>query len=279
MKIIYQKNFKKPLIKINNIFNGELLWLRDIQYKDSRFDKWKKSLNLFTDNQGVIRSRSRLPDTEKFEFDQRHLVLLPSSNYFTKLLILYTHDKVCHAYVESTLTELRLKYWTIKGRQTVRKIINPCVTCKKVQGKVLRPPPTPALPEYRVCAEFPFQVTGFDFAGPLFVKDIYSKSSDVNKCFIMVFTCAASLFTYLELSPDMASVSFTNCFKRFISRCGTPAKVVSNNFKSFKLKETETLNKLMLHGNQYRKITMVGWFLRNAYGDIKISFTKNCRIR
>ena len=37
-------------------------------------------------------------------------------------------------------------------------------TCKKVQGKVLRPPSTSALPEYRVCAEFPFQITGFDFA-------------------------------------------------------------------------------------------------------------------
>ena len=54
VNIIYQKTFKKPLIKINNIFDGELLWLRDIQYSDiiydSRFDQWKKSLNLFIDN-------------------------------------------------------------------------------------------------------------------------------------------------------------------------------------------------------------------------------------
>ena len=122
VNIIYQKTFKKPLIQIN-IFDGELLWLRDSQYKDiiydTRFDQWKKSLNLFTDNQGVIRSRSRLPETEKFEFDQRHPVLLPSSNYSTKLLILYTHDKVCHAGIESTLTELRLKCWIIKGLQIV----------------------------------------------------------------------------------------------------------------------------------------------------------------
>ena len=76
-------------------------------------------MNLFTDNEGVIRSSSHLPDTEKFEFDQGHPVLLPSSNYFTKLLILYTYDKVCHAGVESMLTELRLKYWIIKSRQTV----------------------------------------------------------------------------------------------------------------------------------------------------------------
>ena len=126
MNIIYQKNFKKPLIKINNIFNGELLWLRDIQYKDSRFDKWKKSLNLFTDNQGVIRSRSRLPKTEKFEFDQRHPVLLPSSNYFTKLLILYTHDKVCHAGVESTLTELQLKCWTSRSTNHLKNHQSMC---------------------------------------------------------------------------------------------------------------------------------------------------------
>ena len=69
VNIIYQKSFKKPLIKINNIFDGELLWLRDTQYKDiiydSRFDQWNESFNLFTDNQGVIRSRPRLPETEK----------------------------------------------------------------------------------------------------------------------------------------------------------------------------------------------------------------------
>ena len=109
LNIIYQKTFKKPLIEIKNIFDGELLWLRDIQYKDiiydNHFDQWKKSLNLFTDNQGVIRSRSRLQETEKFEFDQRHPVLLPSSNYFIELLILYVQDKVCHAGVESALTE------------------------------------------------------------------------------------------------------------------------------------------------------------------------------
>ena len=86
---------------------------------------------------------------------------------------------------------------------------------------------------------FSFQVTGFDFAGPLFVKDIYSKSSDVNKSFILIFTCAKSRFTYLELSPDMTSVSFINCFKRFISPCSRPTKDVSHNFKSFKLNETE----------------------------------------
>ena len=38
----------------------------------------------------------------------------------------------------------------------------------------------------------------------------------------------------------MTSVSFTNCFKIFISRCGTPTNVVNDNFKIFKSSETET---------------------------------------
>ena len=90
-----------------------------------------------------------------------------------------------------------------------------------------------------MCAGFLFQVTSFGFISPLFVRDIYPKSSDVNKCFIFIFTCVTSRFTYLELSPDMTSVSFINCFKRFISRYGTPTKVESDNFKSFKSRETE----------------------------------------
>ena len=107
VNIIYEKTFTS-LIRVDNISNCELMWLKDIQDSDiiydSRFDQWKKLLNLFTDKQGVIHSHSCLPDTEKFEFDQRHPVLLPSSKYFTKLFILYKHDKGCHAGVESTLT-------------------------------------------------------------------------------------------------------------------------------------------------------------------------------
>ena len=67
VNIIYQKTFKKSLVKVDNIFDCELLWLKDIQYSDiiydSCFDQWKKSLNLFTDNQNVTRTRSHLPDT------------------------------------------------------------------------------------------------------------------------------------------------------------------------------------------------------------------------
>ena len=42
----------------------------------------------------------------------------------------------------------------------------------------------------------------------------------------------------------MTSISFS-CFKRFISRCGTPTKVARDNFKNFKSNETEAYFKDM----------------------------------
>ena len=177
LNTIYQKLLKKDFIKVETFYDCELLWLMEIQcsiINSSNFNQWKILLNLFVDAEGIIRSRSRLPDVEHVTYDQRHPILLPSSNYFTSLIILYTHQNVCHAGTESTLSELRLKYWVIKGRQIVRKVIRLCFICKRIMGKVLQPPPSPLLPEFRISAEYPFQVTGFDFAGPLFAKDIYS---------------------------------------------------------------------------------------------------------
>ena len=50
----------------------------------------------------------------------------------------------------------------------------------------------------------------------------------------------------------MTSVSFTNYFKRLISRFGTPTKVFRDNFNGFKSNETEAyFKKSVLHGNQY----------------------------
>ena len=69
---------------------------------------------------------------------------------------------------------------------------------------------------------------------------MYSKSSDVLvHCFILIFTYVTNHIIYLEVSPDMASVLFISCIKRFISCFGMPTTVVSDNFKSFKQNETE----------------------------------------
>ena len=188
---------------MGNISYCELLCLKDIQYSDiicdSRFDQWIK-LNLFTDNQDVIRSHSRLPDTEKFYFNQ-------------------------------------------------------------------------------VCTEFTFQFTGFDFAGPFLLKTC------ILKVLVLINVLLTGQITYLEVSLDMTFVSFINCFKRFISRCGAPTKVVSDYFKSFKLNETEAYfkkinvtwepileNSTWWGGFHERLIAILKSVLRKNVGSAKLNF-------
>ena len=45
-----------------------------------------------------------------------------------------------------------------------------------------------------------FQI-GVDFAGPLNLKDVYSKSKKVFKGYIALFTCASSRAMHLDLVP------------------------------------------------------------------------------
>ena len=72
------------------------------------------------------------------------------------------------------------KYWVVKRRQIVKKILSKCVACKKRESRPFEVPPTPQLPEFRLSDDFTFSSIGVDFAGLIYVKDVYNKSSVTN---------------------------------------------------------------------------------------------------
>ena len=125
----------------------------------------------------------------------------------------------------------------MKRRQTVKSIINKCVVCKKLEGR-----PASQLPRFRLSDEFAFPSIGVDFAGPVYVKDIYHKSADMNKAYIVLYTCASSRAVHLDLVPRLTTEVFVRSFKRFIARRGVPNLVVSDNGSIFK---GEALKKLL----------------------------------
>ena len=123
--------------------------------------------------------------------------------------------------MRDTLTELRSKFWVTKGRQTIKNVI----------GNVAVPPP-PSFPEFRLSDEFAFTRVGVDFAGLLYVKDVFSKKGEMNKEYITLFTCATSRAVHLELVPNLSAES---ALIRFKGRRGTPTLIVSDNGKTFLL--------------------------------------------
>ena len=71
-----------------------------------------------------------------------------------------------------------------------------------------------------------------DFAGPLYVKP--SPQERGPKAWLCLYTCAVTRAAHLDLVPNLNTLTFLRSFKRFTSRHGVPAKMISDNGKTFK---------------------------------------------
>ena len=131
------------------------------------------------------------------------------------------------------LNKFKQSYWIIRGRQTVKKVLSRCIICKIVQGKVLLLPSIAKPPEYRLYVENTFENVGLDYAGPLFTRDIFGKSRETFKSYILIFTCSAAWNTHLELVPSESSDILLLAIRRFIATKGLPIAFISDNFKTF----------------------------------------------
>ena len=165
--------------------------------------------------------------------DAKFPILLPKNSHFTNLIIRASHEKVTHNGVRDTLTELRTQFWVPCGRRAVKSAIAKCARCRRIEGRSFQVPPPPPLPESRVADEFAYSRVGVDFAGPIYVRDIYSDKPETHKAYIALFTCATSRGLHLELTPDLTASSFLRAFSRFKARQCNPKLVISDNGKTF----------------------------------------------
>ena len=203
------------------------------------FKVWEKQFGLFLLG-GVWYCKSRLnnadiPQTAKYP------ALLNKEHHLTLLITWDAHSRVMHNGVKETLTELCSKYWIIKGRQFVKRIIHKCVTCRKSEGLPYKIPPPPPLPTFKVSEQPAFTYTGVDFAGPLHIKT--QGLVTTKKVWICLYTCCVIRAVHLDLVPNLTANSFLQSFRRFTARRGFPRKMVSDNAKTFKAaaKSVQTL--------------------------------------
>ncbi|GFU78134.1 integrase_H2C2 domain-containing protein [Trichonephila clavipes] len=65
--------------------------------------------------------------------------------------------------------QLREKFWIIRAKRLVKQDLSECVICKRYKAKHVEVPFAP-LPRERVPQTKIFEVTGVDYAGPLYLK-------------------------------------------------------------------------------------------------------------
>ena len=101
-------------------------WMKEIQdslTSHPRFSTWQWQFGLFLDNNGVWRCGGRLTKAD-LPFTTKHPLLLDQRHHLTTLIVREAHERVQHNGVKETLTELRSKYWIIRGRSFVRRILH-----------------------------------------------------------------------------------------------------------------------------------------------------------
>ena len=236
---VLSKEVIKGELRAAEITEAEKIWLKSEQRLiriDSKYKQLQTSLDLFEEN-GVLKLKGRIAEASVGD-SFKQPILLRSGSHFTTLVVREAHDTVKHGGTNATLNEVRSRFYICRGRKFVKGIVSRCVTCKQWQGKTANGPPPPNLPEFRLSCDFAFSSTGVDFAGPLYVKQIYDSSSCVYKAYILLFTCATTRNVHLELTPGMDSNSLILALRRFLSRRGYVKLFVSDNFSSFKSKES-----------------------------------------
>ena len=212
-------------------------WIKHAQSEiaeSKNFKQMQVSLAIYKDDDDLLRcggrlQRSKLPKTAI------NPLILPNKHRITELLIEEAHEAVFHNGVKETLTEVRSRYWIVKGRQAVNRSRRRCLLCKRMEGVCFGQPGSAPLPRSRVVGDRAFRTTGIDYCGPVYIK--ISEKSDSEKAYIALMTCATSRMLHLELTPDLGADALIRCLKRFTSRRGKPTQFISDNAKTFKSKK------------------------------------------
>ena len=213
-------------------FAKELTYLRNPQgKKENEIPILVNSLNLFLDNEGLIRSKGRIGKSLNVEFEVANPILLARNHRFTTLVVEFYHEKGEHLGLSTSLHQVRAGgFWIPRMRQEVKKILGRCMICKKINGMAFTYPKMTNLPKDRVNLVSPYRHTGVDFSGHLWIKQ---GNNDATKVYLLIFTCLNIRAVHIEIVPDMSTRSFVLAFIRFTNTHGVPSHIYSDNAKAF----------------------------------------------
>lgn len=190
-----------------------------------------RDLNLYLDHDGLIRSKGRIDSSLHYDYEVKNPVLIAKQHPVTRLIIMDCHKGCCHLGTGSTLAELRRRgYWVPQGRQAVNLILAECSTCKRYNSRPSPPKASADLPSHRTDFCTPYQHTGIDFTGHLWVWD----GKRNIKMYLLLFTCLNIRAVHIEVVPDMSVSSFLQALIRFTNQNGVPEALYSDNAKTFK---------------------------------------------
>nr|XP_055049230.1 uncharacterized protein LOC129434322 isoform X1 [Misgurnus anguillicaudatus] len=225
-------HLSKP-ITVGELHQAELSILNYVQASSFGLTRAKPNcllkLKPFQDeNDQLLRVGGRLTNAP-IPFEAKHPIILPNNHHVTHLIISHFHLRLGHAGSERVLSEIRQRFWILKGRAMINQALKSCLQCRKLKAKPQNQQMAD-LPDSRVMpCEPPFTRVGIDYFGPFLVK----KARSEIKRYGCLFTCLTTRAIHLEIAHTLNTDSFINALQRFIARRGPPSEIRSDNGTNF----------------------------------------------
>ncbi|XP_039450509.1 uncharacterized protein LOC120429503 [Culex pipiens pallens] len=179
---------------------------------------------------GVMRVGGRLSNA-KISTNRKHPLILDHHHPFTRLVVMYFHERLFHAGQQLLIASVRSKFWPVNVHSLARQVIHECISCFKSKPKVIEQIMAD-LPAERVNPAPPFLHVGVDYCGPFLVSYPNRRAKPV-KCYVAVFVCLAVKAVHLELVFDLTSQAFIAALRRFVARRGKPLQIKCDNATTF----------------------------------------------
>ena len=217
-----------PPLEVEDYEEAEVELLKSVQ--EEAFEKDVnviKGLQVVKDLKGLYRVETKITmGAEPYDF--RYPIIMPSHHPVVDMIILEDHKLNSHAGIQALQSRLRERFWIISSRKTIRRVLGSCVRCKRYDVKKIEASPAP-LPLDRIRNCKVFEVAGVDLAGPFYVRE----KEDVQKVWLVLYTCAVYRAVHLELVKSLSTDAFLLSFRRIIARRGRPSIVYSDNGTNF----------------------------------------------
>ena len=130
-----------------------------------------------------------------------------------------------HAGQDYVFSNVRQKFWIMKGCSVVQRVIRSCFSCRRrnaARGQQI----VAHLPKDYLTPDKPqFINVGVDFFGRLFLHHGHSQ----NKRYRCLFTCLTVRAVHIEVAHPLQTDSFIKALQRFICCRGYPEEIRSNN--------------------------------------------------
>ncbi|GFV87778.1 integrase catalytic domain-containing protein [Trichonephila clavipes] len=78
-----------------------------------------------------------------------------------------------------------------------------------------------------------FDKVGIDFAGSITTKCQHTRKANNFKSYICLFICMCTKAVHLDLVSSLSAAAFLSALRRFVSRCGYPTDIYSDNGTNF----------------------------------------------